>query len=285
MFRGLRLAPYFAGGLFPPVFFDRITTMRIRIFSDLHLEVSPWIPREVNCDLVIMAGDIHTKGRGVEWAVSEFKRTPVIYVLGNHEYYHGSLGNTLLKMKEQAKGTNVHILDKEELVLDGIQFIGGTMWTDYKLQNDSLLAKLHAQEGMSDFFRIRNTNYGRVKPSDFEYENFMFKAFLRKKLEEKFPGKTVVISHHAPSSQSMDPVYKDPSHKFYQLNPAFCSNAENCMSVGDKKVDVWIHGHLHNFSDYVVEEHGTRVICNPRGYHMTHASEKTGFDPTLVIQV
>lgn len=259
--------------------------MRIRVFSDLHLEVSPWIPREVNADVIVMAGDIHTKERGIEWALSEFKNRPILYVLGNHEYYQGSLGNTLAKMKAMAEGTNLRILEKEEVIIDGVQFIGGTMWTDYKLHNDSLLAKLHAQEMMSDFFRIRDKDYGKVRPSDFEYENFMFKSFLKKKLAENFPGKTVVISHHSPSSMSVPAEYKDPKHRYYHLNPVYCSNAENCMSEGEKKVDLWIHGHIHRFNDYVVEEQGTRVVSNPRGYYFQNTSEQTGFDPTFVVTI
>ena len=78
--------------------------MRIRVFSDLHLEVSPWIPREVNADVIVMAGDIHTKERGIEWALSEFKNRPILYVLGNHEYYQGSLGNTLAKIAAEKAG-------------------------------------------------------------------------------------------------------------------------------------------------------------------------------------
>lgn len=259
--------------------------MKIRILSDLHLEFSEWDPPETDSDVVVLAGDIHKDDRGVKWAKAKFPDKQVIYVPGNHEYYGGSLVNTLHHMKEEAAGSNVHVLDKEEVILDGVQFLGGTFWTDYWLYGNPMMAKIDAWRGMSDFSKIRDRNYSRVKPDDFEFEHFTMKQFIRKKLEEKFTGKTVVITHHAPSERSIAPRYKDPASAYYHLNPSFSSHAEACMSAGDKKVDLWIHGHLHNISDYVVEEQGTRVVCNPRGYQQHGYHEETGFNPRLIIEV
>ena len=46
-------------------------------------------------------------------------------------------------------------------------------------------------------------------------------------------------------------------------------------------VPLWIHGHMHNSSDYV--ERGTRVICNPRGYLPFEPNPE--FDPSLIVEV
>jgi len=43
-------------------------------------------------------------------------------------------------------------------------------------------------------------------------------------LAESFDGKTVVVTHHAPSSQSVHPRYANDL-----LTPAFASNLENLM--------------------------------------------------------
>lgn len=42
--------------------------MKVHVLSDLHLEFSDFVPPTTNADLVILAGDIDTKCRGVGWA-------------------------------------------------------------------------------------------------------------------------------------------------------------------------------------------------------------------------
>jgi predicted phosphodiesterase len=71
--------------------------MKVYVLSDLHLEFSDFVPPPNDADLVILAGDIHTKCRGVEWANQTFDRE-VIYVCGNHEFYSGHIDYTLRKM-------------------------------------------------------------------------------------------------------------------------------------------------------------------------------------------
>jgi Icc-related predicted phosphoesterase len=80
---------------------------------------------------------------------------------------------------------------------------------------------------------------------------------LAKSLSQPFSGKTVVVTHHSPSSRSV-------AQRFAQdlLTPAFASNLEEMM--GSHRVALWIHGHMHDPFDY--EIFGTRVVCNPRGY-------------------
>ena len=68
--------------------------MRIHLLSDLHNEFSSFVPVLLDCDLVILAGDIDLKSRGVEWAKKTFS-VPVLYVPGNHEFYGGHLTHTL----------------------------------------------------------------------------------------------------------------------------------------------------------------------------------------------
>jgi predicted phosphodiesterase len=65
--------------------------MRVHILSDLHLEFgSTPIPR-TDADVVVLAGDIHLGREGRKWIRSQFTDKPVIYVLGNHEFYRNSL--------------------------------------------------------------------------------------------------------------------------------------------------------------------------------------------------
>jgi Icc-related predicted phosphoesterase len=93
-------------------------------------------------------------------------------------------------------------------------------------------------------------------------------------LAEPFDGKTVVVTHHAPSSQSVHPRYARDL-----LTPAFASNLENLVE-GDR-VALWIHGHMHESFDY--EIYGTRVVCNPRGYAPKALNED--FDQIYTIEI
>lgn len=63
--------------------------MKIRIYSDLHLEFdrySPNFEQRGDESLVVLAGDVDVGVGGVRWAIERFPYVPVVYVLGNHEY-------------------------------------------------------------------------------------------------------------------------------------------------------------------------------------------------------
>jgi len=94
--------------------------MKIQIYSDLHLEFAGFDPTPSDADLVILAGDIDIKSRGVSWANDTFQCS-VIYVCGNHEYYGGHIDHTLRKMKEAA-APHIHVLENEALILNQTRF-------------------------------------------------------------------------------------------------------------------------------------------------------------------
>ena len=129
--------------------------MKIQILSDLHLEFTDWVPPQLDVEVTILAGDINIKGRGVDWALKYFNN-PVVYVPSNHEFYSSSLGYTLKKMKEKAEGTNVHILQGEAIEVNGVQFVGATLWTNYRLSGNQPLAMFDAKQRLNDFRKIRS---------------------------------------------------------------------------------------------------------------------------------
>jgi predicted phosphodiesterase len=81
--------------------------MKLYVLSDLHNEFSPFLPVSGDYDLVVLAGDIDVKARGVKWANEVFV-CPVIYVCGNHEFYGGHIDHTLRKM-EKGASSHVHV--------------------------------------------------------------------------------------------------------------------------------------------------------------------------------
>ena len=107
--------------------------MRIQIISDLHQEFGITELSFDSADLVILAGDTNLGTKGIEWAKKYIPNKPVIYILGNHEYYKGSYPNTLRKIIAASTGTNIRVLENERIEFNGIRFHGATLWTDFSL--------------------------------------------------------------------------------------------------------------------------------------------------------
>lgn len=248
--------------------------MKLHILSDIHLEFERFEPPRTAADVVVLAGDIWLGPRGVDWAARTFDR-PVIYVAGNHEYYGGHFRNTLTKMKRVAQGTNVHVLDAQQLVLGGVRILAATLWTDFAITGNAVMAQLAAQQAMSDYTRIRAAAYRRLRPADTRDAHTEALAFLRTALVQPFDGTTVVVTHHAPSRSSIAAHYlHNPSH----LNAAYASDLEGLFGP---PVALWVHGHTHSSADYWLA--GTRVVCNPRGYIPYEPNPE--FDAGLVVEV
>ncbi|MCJ0878009.1 metallophosphoesterase [Pseudomonas sp. JI-2] len=245
--------------------------MRIYPLSDLHIEFAPFTPKVSDADVVILAGDIDLGTKGIEWARQEFN-CQVLYVPGNHEYYRGHLTKTLQAMRD-AGDERIHILDRDEVMISGVRFVGATMWTDFAATGNSRLAALSAQQELSDFREIRTENYRRIQPTDLIEQAKKTHDWLRGKLSEPHNGPTVVITHHAPTLRSLE----ENPHAGTVLDAAFANDWEHL--IGGDRVALWIHGHTHTSVDF--ELNGTRIISNQRGY----PQEETGFQPFLVIDL
>jgi len=245
--------------------------MRIHLLSDLHNEFTPFKPEVTNADVVVLAGDIDLGTRGIEWAKQAFA-CPVLYVPGNHEFYRGHLNKTLQAMR-LAGDERVHVMDRDEIVMGAVRFLGVTMWTDFESAGSRPLAELIAQQTLSDFHQIRTHNYRRIRPADLIELSTTARNWLRSKLAEPHDGLTVVITHHAPTLRSLE----GNPHAGTNLDAAFANDWEDLM--GSDRVALWLHGHTHTSVDFEVD--GTRVVSNQRGY----PGEESGFRPDLVIDL
>ena len=108
--------------------------MRLHILSDLHLEFEPFTPPAVEADAVILAGDVSTGRNGLKWALKSFPDRPVIYVLGNHEFYGQKLQKLIKELQEMAQGTNVHLLENESCTHRGRAVPGGNAVDRFRLE-------------------------------------------------------------------------------------------------------------------------------------------------------
>ncbi|CAA7195240.1 metallophosphoesterase [Chryseobacterium potabilaquae] len=248
--------------------------MKIQVISDLHQEFGYVDLSFNNADLIILAGDINLGTKGVEWIKSVIPNKPIVYVLGNHEYYKGSYPKTLHKIKDAVQNSNIAVLENDYIDIGNIRFHGTTLWTDFSMFGNPMKYGMICQSQMNDYKKIRrDPSYSKLRTIDTFTIHQLSKLWLQESLEDSKEMKNIVITHHAPSIQSLPEHYKnDP------LTSAYASNLEDLILTYQPLY--WIHGHIHTPCRYKIEE--TEIICNPYGY----MDEKyNGFEKELIIEV
>jgi len=244
--------------------------MRIRVLSDLHLEVAPFDPPAAAADVVVLAGDIDNGASGIEWAKATFTG-PVIFVAGNHEPFDAEFHAAAAALRAAAAGSNVSVLDCDEAVLDGVRFLGCTLWSDFALYGPAgREVAIEALRRVAPDFRVIAYGARRFTTCDWLELHRAHRAWLEARLAAPFAGPTVVVTHFLPHPGSIAPRFAT-----HPLNPAFASDLRPLLA----RATLWIHGHTHAAADY--RAGGARVVCNPRGY----PGEPTGFRPDLVVNV
>lgn len=277
--------------------------MKIKLVSDLHLEFADInITNNENCDVLILSGDILTANdlhdhpesnyNHLEIAALKFgqaraqifrdflKRVSfqfphVVYVAGNHEFYHGRFHQGIDHLREEcAKFTNVYFLERDVQIIDDVVFVGGTLWTDMN-KGDPLT--MHAiGDMMNDFRVIKNDNHGytKLRPAHVMDRHRKTVGYIQQIVDFNKDKKCVVVGHHAPSFQSISDQYKHET----LMNGGYASELSEFI-LDRPQIKLWTHGHMHQTFDYMIGE--TRVVCNPRGYH----DENPGFNPNLVLEI
>jgi len=280
--------------------------MKIKLVSDLHLEFSDInITNDEGCDVLILSGDImvaedlhnHTEENvriaamidslGSRQTCAQrfrdfLKRVSlqfphVIYVAGNHEFYHGRWNQSLITLSNEcAKFPNVYFLEADSKKIGDVTFIGGTLWTD---MNKGDPITLHSvRDMMNDFNVIKKDleGYTRLKPADTVQRHRHMLDYIKQIVAEKHNEKFVVVGHHSPSKLSTHEQYKDQ----HLMNGAYSSDLSEFI-LDRPQIKLWTHGHTHHPFDYMIGS--TRVVCNPRGYE--GYEPESGWNPNIVIEV
>jgi predicted phosphodiesterase len=250
--------------------------MRLRVFSDLHLEFQNWLPPDLTADVVILAGDIHVGVAGVHWAREHFGSAEIVYVAGNHEYFGADWRSTRQALRDVARQHAVHFLDGDRVDIAGVRFLGATLWTDFALygQKPLQIARAMSVAGrvMTDYRLVRHGSR-QLTPADTRDEHLAQVAWLRASLVERHQGPTVVVTHHLPHERSVHARFGGDV-----LNPSFASDLDDLVRA---PVSLWVHGHTHESFDYEVNR--TRVLCNPRGYLPQDPNRR--FDAAAVLEL
>jgi predicted phosphodiesterase len=275
--------------------------MRLQLLSDLHLESNPGIEFELadGVDVLVLAGDIGSYQRGSKLVDDDFglgrfaperfgaHAPTVLYVPGNHEYDHLDFDATHARLRGLCAHLGIVWLEREAVVLGGVRFIGTTLWSDFDalathdrkgrpLDEKGRLKQRDKALRAADFYLRKYTCLRDGEPmlaAAMRELGLQCQAWLRVALRTPFDGRTVVVTHFAPSLQSADPRYG--------LAPGtagFCNALDDLLP----QADLWLHGHLHCRVDYNVAG-ACRVVANPLGY--ADKGEQRGFRPDLVIDL
>lgn len=277
--------------------------MNVLILSDLHIEREPFYPVDQegriddDADVVVLAGDIHEGTAGIRWARETFPDKPIVYVAGNHEFYGHHWVVLLDQLREEALKHDVDYLEASGVDIGGVRFLGCTLWTDFCLfgSDKQELVMRNIQSIMSDYDYIRSTpapetyrwhSKKKLVPGLTLERHLACRAWLAEKLGVgKGPGeqtrqtRTVVVSHHAPSLQSIALMERSDIS-----SAAYASNLEDLVPLAD----LWVHGHTHHSLNYLIhgEDHRVGTVrCNPRGYRTWKGWENAGFGKRCLVGV
>lgn len=252
--------------------------MRLQIFSDVHFDVydvfRPKLAPGVDC--VAVAGDL-CEGieRGMRWLRDQLGPVvPIVLVPGNHEYFDRVRGDERAAGARAAVDHDVTLLDDDVAIINGVRFIGSTLWADFELFGAHLKWETMtlSQGLMVDHRRIWEAPGRRFSPEDALAQHRASRGFIARRLAEPFAGPTVVVTHHGCHPRSLAAKFRDDL-----VSAAFISDLGDVIEA--HQPTLWLHGHTHVFCDYRVGP--TRIICNPHGY----AGENPAFDPALVVDL
>lgn len=259
--------------------------MKVYLVSDIHWELGQrelTLP-ECQIDLIVLAGDIDRGYMSAQAArrIQVETQLPVILVAGNHEFYRGDWHGTLIEIRKEAqRSLNVHFLEQDAVVIEGVRFLGCTLWSNFEINGNANAAfhQIQARERISDFYLIANggqqlTTRAMVDRFRDSYE------WLDAELSKPFDGKTVVVTHFGPDRAAIHPRYLDDDMD--ALTPYFVSDCSDLMKR--HRIDAWFYGHAHNSVDAIVAN-GTRLVANAMGY-LGEDPAFTQFDSDRVVEI
>lgn len=231
--------------------------MLLQIVSDIHLEFrKEWFPPKIG-DSIALLGDIGYVDCGnysklLDYVSANYEH--VFLIAGNHEYYNYMPPHLIYYLTRLVSGYyNVHFLNNSSIVVDGIRFVGTTLWSHIPYEHG-----WSVMSGINDYRYIIGSHYEVTNQWHATAVNY-----LKEQLEDK--TKTVVLTHHSPLFE-------------YEGKFSYAYGTD-LSSLFKPWLQLWAHGHTHQFRDEVHNQ--TRIVSNPLGY----PKEATGFDSSFVVKI
>lgn len=258
--------------------------MKIRLFSDLHLEFDnqpPFDPGEG--DILLLAGDIltakHLVGKGdksyrfkrfIEECSTNYNK--ILYVAGNHEHFGFAVDKTHEAIK-QALPDNFHLLENESIELGEWVFIGSTLWTNMNNRNPSDMFAV--KQMMNDYHVVRyaDKNYRKLLPEDTLAFHDESMEYLTQEVSKYVDKNIFLLTHHSPHALG--------------ISPRYVGQVSNCVYYSDlshfilsnPNIKYWAFGHTHYVTRFKVGD--CECISNPKGYN----NEVKGFNQEFEIEI
>ena len=254
--------------------------MKIQLLSDLHIEGCDYtIKLHPTADVLVLAGDICNFANIKKYkALIKDITIPIIAIPGNHEFYvtnridyESLLRSDMVNIYKNALSrSNVHFLDNEFVMINGVKFVGSTLWSNLEFV-DSMYTP--TRDFLYDFIS-RNISDFHVIPH-FSVQQLLASNLASTQFIKENKNGSIVVSHFAPSIGSLHARFKNQL-----LNSYFINDFDSSMFDGCK---LWMHGHTHDSFDYMKDD--TRIVCNPKGYQKRKDNENKLFEETKLIKI
>lgn len=279
--------------------------MKIRVFSDIHLDVNEGFPfsfKEGEKDIfTLIPGDISGNPKLTAKWVKENVRNGM-FIVGNHDPAYNDLGWTIKKQKEYLAERfkpedSMTFMDESVGVMSktipgtNILVIGSTLYTDYKYVSE------YMQRCMEDGNRHRKENgesemlaetinmscaasglndfrWGHVE-DEFDDRGLSQRLVRPDDYKRWFEATFQKIKELVEQNPDRDIIVMShhcPSPKLIaeeyvnnRMNASYVSDLEGFI-VQHPNIRAWVCGHVHSVKITDIGEKGQLLICNPRGY-------------------
>lgn len=242
--------------------------MRIRQYSDLHINFGAFDSDLTNVDVLVLSGDT---GEGKDLynyanrCLNAYKNLHIVAVAGNHEFYSGQDMQTLIEFYKTVHMDRFHFLENSSVIIKGVKFIGATLWTDYFKENPLYIRTGWAS--MNDY--VYCSYLGRkLTPTDTIDFHKKSRKYIFDELAKKECEKQIVVTHHKPYLSEMGELA--------------CCYESDLPELNDIRPNIWFYGHTHKHDETQLYD-DMKVISNPRGY--AKRAEAADFNPDLIVEI
>ena len=207
-----------------------------------------------------------------------FPHIKIVYVLGNHEYYGHQINSIYdeCALTNLTGNENIVILDGKHAnnyVINGINFIGCTLWTDFNKGNAEVMNR--SQRVMNDYRCIMQGDR-RITPEYILNTHGVQMKGIIKELNRETGYKNVVLTHHVPIESQ--PFIGGLEHY------AYYSDLWDKIIATENPPVYWFYGHDHK-SAYIEKVDGDKKVTfcsNPVGYY---TETTTGYSTKCVLEI